>query len=313
MFGASSWPPDDGPLTTLLELRGKLKPLGLALQQVLQGEHRQDMAWPIGGCCWLPVTCPAAATGRFVLCCAALWEAQRWWLQHALARIALGLSLLAAAATLASNAWAVPVINRQLLPQLQQSVSALLQREVALGPVRWVAPMGLLGITPLGCMGPVHVGPGRVEGSSAEVQRLMVGLDPVQSVLQGRVVLTVKAQDAQVGGKAGWQDTAVGWHGFIQYMPCCRWTSCRRATTAGLVILTIPRPPPATLCQVQVVAVVGGPARAAQRHPAADLEAPACKTAAAAVAACKGQQQRGACAAQQSCLHQLRPAVPASA
>jgi hypothetical protein len=130
---------------------------------------------------------------------AALWEAQRLWLQHALARMALGLGILAAAATLVANAWGVPAINHQLLPQVQEAASALLQREVALGAVRWVAPTGLVGLTPLGSLGPVRVGPGPVEGSSAEVERLTVALDPVQSALQGRVVLTVKALGAQVG------------------------------------------------------------------------------------------------------------------
>lgn len=131
---------------------------------------------------------------------AALWEAQRLWLQHALARLALGLGMLAAAATLVANAWGVPAINRQLLPQVQAAASAMLQREVALGAVRWVAPTGLIGLTPLGSLGPVCVGPGTVERSSAEVQEVTVVLDPVQSALQGRVVLTVKARGAQVRG-----------------------------------------------------------------------------------------------------------------
>lgn len=129
---------------------------------------------------------------------AGLWEAQTTWLQHALARMALGIGLLAAVATVAANVWGVPVVNRRLLWQIQASAAALLQREVTVGAVRWVAPTGLLGLTPLVCLGPVTVGPGCAEGSSAQVQRLTVGLDNVQSLLQRRVVLTVRAHQARV-------------------------------------------------------------------------------------------------------------------
>lgn len=37
VYSTSSWPPDDGPLAALLELRSKLKPLGLAFRQAVQG------------------------------------------------------------------------------------------------------------------------------------------------------------------------------------------------------------------------------------------------------------------------------------
>ena len=136
---------------------------------------------------------------------AALWAAQRQWLQHTLARAALGLGLLAAVATAAANAWGVPAINRQLLPQVQATAAVLLQREVQLGAVGWVAPVtGLVGLTPLASLGPISLGPGPVERSSARVGRVSVGLDPLQSALQRRVVLTIRALGAEVGGWLVW-------------------------------------------------------------------------------------------------------------
>jgi hypothetical protein len=99
---------------------------------------------------------------------------------------------------MAANAWGVPAVNRRLLPQIQASATALLQREVAVGAVHWLAPTGLIGLTPLACLGPVSVGPGPAEGSSAHVQRLTVAVDTIQSLLQRRVMLTVRAHQARV-------------------------------------------------------------------------------------------------------------------
>jgi hypothetical protein len=84
--------PEDGPLKALLQLRGKLRPLGLALR--------------------------------------ALWEAQRRWLQHTLARSAMWVGLLAGLATVAANVWGVPALNRRLLPLATQQAAAVLHREV---------------------------------------------------------------------------------------------------------------------------------------------------------------------------------------
>lgn len=114
--------------------------------------------------------------------------------------MALGLGLLAAAATAAANVWGVPALNGRLLPPVQAAASALLQREVQLGVVNWVAPTGLLGLTPLASVGPVRVGAGPVERSSASLRQVTVGLDPVQSLLQRRIVLAVKGHGAQVRG-----------------------------------------------------------------------------------------------------------------
>lgn len=155
--------------------------------------------------------CPALPTA---LPCpahpAALWEAQRQWLQHSLARLALGLAVLLAAASAASNWWGVRALNRQVLPQAQAALQALLLREVQLGAVRWVSPAGLVGLGPLASVGPLSVGPSPLERSSAELQRLSVGLDVLQSALQRRVVLAVKVHGAQVSRRAGREVPAGG-------------------------------------------------------------------------------------------------------
>lgn len=131
----------------------------------------------------------------------------------------MGLALLAAAATAATNLWAVPVLNQRLVPQVQAAATAMLQREVSLGAVRWVAPTGLAGLTPLASVGPVSVGAGPVEQSTAMLQRVTVGLDPLQSVLQQRLVLAVRAHGAQVG--LGWGQGQAACEGGGQGQLCC--------------------------------------------------------------------------------------------
>lgn len=95
--------PVDGPLKALMEVRAKLKPLAAALRT--------------------------------------LWEGQRRWLQHTLARLAVWAALLAGLATAAANVWAVPAINRRVMPAAAQQAAAILQREVgALAPWLWHLP-----------------------------------------------------------------------------------------------------------------------------------------------------------------------------
>ena len=84
--------PVDGPLKAFIELRNKLRPLATAL--------------------------------------GVLWEAQRRWLSHTLARTALWVGLLVGAATAAANMWGVPAINQRLLPLATQQAAVMLQREV---------------------------------------------------------------------------------------------------------------------------------------------------------------------------------------
>lgn len=69
----------------------------------------------------------------FAQALAALWDVQRRWLQHALARAAVWVGLLAGLSTLAANVWGVPAINRRLLPLATQQAAVVLQREVGAG------------------------------------------------------------------------------------------------------------------------------------------------------------------------------------
>lgn len=111
------------------------------------------------------------------------------------------LGFLGALATAAANVWGLRALNQRMLPQAQAAAAALLQREVELGAVRWVSPLaGLLGLGPLASLGPVSLGAGPVERSSAQAERLWVGLDLPQSALQRRVVLAVKARGLRVRG-----------------------------------------------------------------------------------------------------------------
>lgn len=164
---------------------------------------------PLSGSGLLKRSCPRrhelpdATPAPTALTDAALWAVQRAWLRHSLTRLLLGLCFLGALATAAANVWGLRALNEQLLPQAQAAAAVLLQREVQLGAVHWVSPLaGLLGLGPLASVGPISLGAGPVERSSARAERLWVGLDPVQSALQRRVVLAVKAGGLQVRGRS---------------------------------------------------------------------------------------------------------------
>lgn len=75
--------------------------------------------------------------------------------------------------------------------------------QVTVGKVHWLAPSGLVGVTPLAALGPVSVGPGPAEGSSVSLPRVLVQVDPLQSILQQKLVFTFRADDAQVRGPNG--------------------------------------------------------------------------------------------------------------
>ena len=64
--------------------------------------------------------------------------------------------------------------------------------------MRWLAPTGVLGITPLASVGPVTLGPSSREGSSARVSEVVVKLDPLQSLLQQKIMLQIQAAQAEV-------------------------------------------------------------------------------------------------------------------
>ncbi|KAK9840821.1 hypothetical protein WJX81_007219 [Elliptochloris bilobata] len=116
-----------------------------------------------------------------------------WWV-----RAAVGFAMLLAAVTAAGNIWGVMALNRHVLPDAAGRASHVLQRRVELGRVRWVAPAGALGLGPLAAVGPVSVGSGAVEGSSAELPQVEVRVAALPSLLQRRVVLRLHAPNAQV-------------------------------------------------------------------------------------------------------------------
>lgn len=70
--------------------------------------------------------------------------------------------------------------------------------KVELGHVKWLAPTGVLGITPLASVGPVTLGPSSREGSSARVSEVVVKLDLLQSLLQQKIMLQFQAAQAEV-------------------------------------------------------------------------------------------------------------------
>lgn len=140
----------------------------------------------------------------------AAWELQQHWVHQAWARTILGCALALGFVTAVVNAWGVPAINRKL-PQVAQQASHALQRDVDIGKVHWVAPTGLTGLHPLVSMGPIAVGAGPVERSSAVLERVSLRVDPLQSLLRGRIVLALKASGAEVHLK---QASNFSWFGY---------------------------------------------------------------------------------------------------
>eukprot|EP00884_Botryococcus_braunii_P001435 jgi/Botrbrau1/11292/Bobra.0038s0058.1 len=129
-----------------------------------------------------------------------------WW-ARSLAVGALLLGLL----TAAINVGALRSVNRRLLPMATSAAAHALEREVKVGRVHWVAPSGLVGATPLAAVGPVSVGPGPAERSSVSLPRVLVCVDPLQSLLQKKLVLTFRANHAQVSLVQGHN---FSWFGF---------------------------------------------------------------------------------------------------
>ncbi len=118
-------------------------------------------------------------------------SARRW------VRAAVGFALVLALATAAGNVWGVHALNARVLPAAAARASHVLGRRVRLGRVRWVAPAGALGLGPLAAVGPVEVGPGGVEGSSAELPEVEVRVAALPSLVQRKLVLRLHAPRAQ--------------------------------------------------------------------------------------------------------------------
>lgn len=69
---------------------------------------------------------------------------------------------------------------------------------MGLGRVKWVAPSGLVGLGPLAAVGPVELGPGSAERSSIALQQVIVRVDPLQSLVQRKLVVQLHADAPQV-------------------------------------------------------------------------------------------------------------------
>ena len=196
---AAGPPRGSAPLATLVELHGRVKQLLAALSESLAGGGAGRSGAALQTVLpWQGVGALRLAADRPPPRLAAAWEAQRRWLQYSLARVALGAGLLLVASTVWANAWGVPALNTRLLPQAQQLAARVLQREVEVGSVHWLSPVGLTGLTPLASLGPVSVGPAPHEQSSLTAERVTVGVDPLRSLAQRRVVLTTKLNRAEV-------------------------------------------------------------------------------------------------------------------
>lgn len=72
--------------------------------------------------------------------------------------------------------------------------------QVSISRVKWIAPTGLVGVTPLLAVGPVSVGPSHsgLERSSLEAEHVTVFMDVLQSLLQRKAVLRLLAVQPQV-------------------------------------------------------------------------------------------------------------------
>jgi uncharacterized membrane protein YgcG len=139
-----------------------------------------------------------------------VWHAQQGLLRQAWARATLGALLAVGLLTALANAWGVPALNRRL-PQAVQQAAQALQRDVEVGRVRWVAPTGVVGLTPLASFGPVSVGPGPAEHSSATIERVALSVDPLRSLARGRIVLALRASGGEVHLR---QADNFSWFGF---------------------------------------------------------------------------------------------------
>lgn len=109
-------------------------------------------------------------------------------------RLLSSVALAVGVATALANLVGVRRVNASLLPRVTHALSTVLQRDVQVAGVRWVAPTGVLGVTPLASVGGVHVGPGSAEQTSFSADALEVSLDPLQSLIQRQLILKVRGR-----------------------------------------------------------------------------------------------------------------------
>jgi hypothetical protein len=89
--------------------------------------------------------------------------------------------------------------------------------QVSVGRVRWIAPTGLVGLTPLASVGPVELGPSAsgLERTSVTAPEVVVSVNALQSALQRKVVLSLQAVGTQVGA-------CMTWGTFVPQLQTCR-------------------------------------------------------------------------------------------
>ena len=107
-----------------------------------------------------------------------------------LIRAGLGVGLVGAIAWIALDRIVASAVG-QLRPQLERQLSKPLGHPVRIGPYRG---LGLLGVS----IGPTRVQQGPEDRSSASVEALSVGLDPLTSLSRWKPVVVVKLRGARV-------------------------------------------------------------------------------------------------------------------
>ncbi|KAL6785562.1 hypothetical protein ACKKBF_B00775 [Auxenochlorella protothecoides x Auxenochlorella symbiontica] len=122
----------------------------------------------------------------------------------------LALALLAAAC-LPAQLWARPALQARLLPVAGQAATRLLGRECDPGALQALLPTGLVGLGPLARLGPLRLGPGATEGSSAAIESLDVHLDALRTLRERRPVLGLRLRGAQIDVVQG---PNLSWFGF---------------------------------------------------------------------------------------------------
>ncbi len=90
----------------------------------------------------------------------------------------------------AADHWASSLFQR-VRPDIEAQISKPLGHPVSIGRYRGLGLQGL-------ALGPVQVRKGPLDQSTAEIQRLTIGLDPFASLLRFKPVLTVRVRGAQI-------------------------------------------------------------------------------------------------------------------
>ena len=108
-----------------------------------------------------------------------------------LALSVLGGSLVGGLAIWIAADRVIGAVVERLRPEIEAQVSKPLGHPVSIGGYRGLGPQGIH-------VGPIQVGSGRQDQSTAGIQRLIIGIDPLESLQRLRPVLTVRVRGAQL-------------------------------------------------------------------------------------------------------------------